>query len=165
MSSEADHNCQVVKIRTWLQEKVIKVRFEEIVLLLVAMIGLHIVLLAFNYLCLLLLRLEPEDWKAVLILTSQKTLPIALAAIAALPPDFGDAGLIGIPCIIGHVGQLFFDSAIAFRWTAVEEKRRKALGLPLLVDTDVHKAIVRSAPVCMPCNPLLSVLAALYLIS
>jgi solute carrier family 10 (sodium/bile acid cotransporter), member 7 len=67
-----------------------------------------------------------RDYKAVVFMGSQKTLPIALAVIAFLPESiFGLHGLLTIPCIIGHLSQLFIDAFIASRMAAAEEDRQE----------------------------------------
>ena len=44
---------------------------------------------------------------------SQKTLPVAMAALSFLNEEqIGDAGLVAIPCIVGHLSQLFIDARI-----------------------------------------------------
>ena len=49
----------------------------------------------------------------------RKTLPVAVTVISYLDEAvWGGHGLIAIPCIVGHVSQLFIDAAIAARWAA-----------------------------------------------
>lgn len=60
-------------------------------------------------------------------MASQKTLPISLSVISFLPVEkFGEHGLLTIPCIVGHLTQLFMDAFIASRIAAAEEERRAA---------------------------------------
>eukprot|EP00192_Tetraselmis_astigmatica_P006473 CAMPEP_0117687150 /NCGR_PEP_ID=MMETSP0804-20121206/22956_1 /TAXON_ID=1074897 /ORGANISM="Tetraselmis astigmatica, Strain CCMP880" /LENGTH=440 /DNA_ID=CAMNT_0005499143 /DNA_START=94 /DNA_END=1416 /DNA_ORIENTATION=- len=85
---------------------------QGLTLLLVVGIGiaLHVAFLAFNAVAVWALALPKAERKAVHILASQKTLPVAVTVLSFLPPSLGDAGLLTIPCIIGHLSQLFIDA-------------------------------------------------------
>eukprot|EP00304_Pavlova_gyrans_P011932 CAMPEP_0206043336 /NCGR_PEP_ID=MMETSP1466-20131121/8591_1 /ASSEMBLY_ACC=CAM_ASM_001126 /TAXON_ID=44452 /ORGANISM="Pavlova gyrans, Strain CCMP608" /LENGTH=408 /DNA_ID=CAMNT_0053418135 /DNA_START=1 /DNA_END=1227 /DNA_ORIENTATION=+ len=86
---------------------------------LVIVIGLviHFVYLAWNYaFARLVLRLPGDELRAVVIMGSQKTLPMAMAVLAALPDSIGAHGLIAVPAIISHLVQIFVDAWIATRW-------------------------------------------------
>lgn len=48
-------------------------------------------------------------------MASQKTLPVSVVVIGFLD-DLGEEGLMTIPCIVGHMSQLFIDAYIASRW-------------------------------------------------
>ena len=92
----------------------------NIFVIVVAGIALHFVFLAFNWtMTTPVLRLSERERRAVLLMTSQKTLPVAVTVISYLDESvWGGHGLIAIPCIVGHVSQLFIDAAIAGRWAA-----------------------------------------------
>jgi sodium/bile acid cotransporter 7 len=72
----------------------------------------------------------PAVRKAVVILGSEKTAPVAFAVIAFLPADLGDKGIIGIPCIIGQLCQILMDSVVATKWLEHEERTTRPLGSP-----------------------------------
>jgi sodium/bile acid cotransporter 7 len=59
--------------------------------------------------------------KAVVILGSQKTLPVSMAVLAYLPEELGEKGTIAVPCILGHLSQLLIDSYVATKWSEIEE--------------------------------------------
>lgn len=61
----------------------------------------------------------PPVRKAVVILGSEKTLPVAMAVLAFLPADLGEKGLIAVPCILGHLSQLLIDAVVAAKWAAL----------------------------------------------
>jgi len=83
----------------------------EMIFLAIAVgIALHAVLLALNGAACWLLRLAPPERKAAHILGSQKTLPVSITVLSFLPPRLGNIGLLTIPCIIGHLSQLFTDA-------------------------------------------------------
>ena len=64
-----------------------------------------------------------KERRAVLLMTSQKTLPVAVTVISYLDEArWGGHGLIAIPCIVGHVSQLFIDAFIAGKWAAASAK-------------------------------------------
>jgi len=61
--------------------------------------------------------------RAVVLVTSQKTLPISVAVLEQLGPVLGPAGgLAVVPCIAAHLGQIFVDAFLVGRWTAAAEE-------------------------------------------
>jgi sodium/bile acid cotransporter 7 len=61
--------------------------------------------------------------KAIVIMASGKTLPVAMAVLTFLPHSIGDKGLIAVPCIVCHLSQVLLDAFVATHWaeaTAVE---------------------------------------------
>lgn len=114
--------------------------FGQICLLILAGVAIHVVYLAINVGAARVLNLPPRDYKAVIFMASQKTLPISVAVISFLPEaDFGSQGLLTIPCIIGHLSQLFMDAFIASRMAAAEEerqdKKKEAVGTDQVCNT------------------------------
>lgn len=66
--------------------------------------------------------------KAVVLASAQKTLPVAVAVLGQLSGVLGAAtGFAVIPCVIAHLVQTVFDSALVARWNA-----REAAGLPAI---------------------------------
>ena len=63
----------------------------------------------------------------VVIMCSQKTLPMALTVLAFFPPELGEQGLIAIPCVVSHIVQIFFDAVVAARWAAATADGPNAL--------------------------------------
>lgn len=64
-----------------------------------------------------LLRLKRREFKAVVIMGSQKTLPVSVTVISFLS-SLGEEGLMTIPCIVGHMSQLFMDAYLCSRWAS-----------------------------------------------
>jgi solute carrier family 10 (sodium/bile acid cotransporter), member 7 len=89
--------------------------------LVVAGVLVHVVFLAVNTGAVRLLRLELPERKAVVLLASQKTLPVALTVLAFLPVAPELKGLVAIPCITSHLGQIFVDAVVATRWGDADE--------------------------------------------
>jgi len=52
---------------------------------------------------------------ALLLVCSQKTLPIAVSVLGRLLPP-GTAGLAAVPCVAVHLGQILVDGALVARW-------------------------------------------------
>ena len=80
---------------------------------------IHALFLAINAGVTRLLKLELAQRKAVVLMASQKTLPVALTVLALIPESAVSAdvkGLIAIPCITSHLGQIFVDAVLAARW-------------------------------------------------
>jgi len=81
-------------------------------------IGLHLLFLVVTYglfrkSC---WRLPLAERKAAVILSSQKTLPVALSVITFLPVTLGSHGLMALPCIISHFCQIVMDGLVAAKW-------------------------------------------------
>jgi len=91
----------------------------------VTMIALHLVWLTMNaFACGPLgLKLPAAGYRAAVMLSSQKTLPVAVTVLSYLPRSYGVGGLATIPCVVGHMSQLFIDSAVASRWGSVPDGR------------------------------------------
>jgi solute carrier family 10 (sodium/bile acid cotransporter), member 7 len=79
-------------------------------LILIAVALVHLLLLAINSLTGKRLKLDSADNKAMLFVTSQKTLAIALAVLANINFETGSAIIV---CLAFHFFQLFVDSALA----------------------------------------------------
>ena len=99
---------------------------EPVSLLIVIAAGLviHAVFLAVNGASTRLLRLPLAARKAVVLMASQKTLPVALTVLALVPDSALAAetkGLMAIPCITSHLGQIFVDAVVATRWAGAPD--------------------------------------------
>jgi len=80
---------------------------------------IHLLYLLLNDAACRLLRLDLAERKATVLLSSQKTLPVAMTVLAFLPDSVASPqtrGLIAIPCITFHLSQIFFDAYLATRW-------------------------------------------------
>lgn len=54
-----------------------------------------------------------EIEKAIVIVASQKTLPVCVAVMQQLPPGLvGEIGICILPCIMAHMLQIVLDSAL-----------------------------------------------------
>uniref|UniRef100_A0A0E0CLH0 Sodium/metabolite cotransporter BASS4, chloroplastic n=1 Tax=Oryza meridionalis TaxID=40149 RepID=A0A0E0CLH0_9ORYZ len=87
---------------------------------------LHFALLAFNAAALhILSHLEQrgvsvfarnEYARAVILVASQKTLPVLVAVVEQLGGALGESGLLVIPCVAAHINQIIIDSIIVNWW-------------------------------------------------
>ena len=77
----------------------------------------HLVYLAINYaVASSVLRLPTAERKAVVIVASQKTIPVAMTVLELLPDAVGAKGLVAIPCILSHLVQILIDGVVVARW-------------------------------------------------
>ena len=91
----------------------------SLLILVVSGLAIHALYLLLNGGACVLLRIEAAARKAVVLMASQKTLPVAMTVLAFLPESAvspEQKGLIAIPCIVFHLGQIFADAVIATRW-------------------------------------------------
>jgi solute carrier family 10 (sodium/bile acid cotransporter), member 7 len=101
-------------------DRLAAVALSNLLVLVAAGLVVHAVFLALNMAASGVLRLEPAQRKAVVLMASQKTLPVALTVLALIPDSAVSAdikGLIAIPCITSHLGQIFVDAILATRWS------------------------------------------------
>eukprot|EP00899_Mesostigma_viride_P021341 jgi/Mesvir1/29208/Mv08626-RA.1 len=54
--------------------------------------------------------------RAVVLVSSEKTLPVCVAVIQGLKGALGDSGLLVLGCIAAHLSQIIFDSALVSFW-------------------------------------------------
>lgn len=84
----------------------------SIALLVVALLSLHIVLMLVAQGVAVLFGYQTPERKAIVFISSQKTLPAAVGIVAKL----GYGGAAAVPCVIYHFSQILFDSVIASLW-------------------------------------------------
>lgn len=73
--------------------------------------------------CRYVLKLKRREFKAVVLMSSQKTLPVSVTVISFLGA-VGEEGLMTIPCVVAHMSQLFIDAYISSRWASEREPSR-----------------------------------------
>lgn len=97
-------------------EKLSHLLASSLILVLLSGVLIHLLYLALNDGASRLLRLPLEARKALVIVASQKTLPVAMTVLAFLPVPAETKGLIAIPCVTSHLTQIFLDAFLASRW-------------------------------------------------
>ena len=91
---------------------------------LIAISGLviHVLYLLLNNVATRLLGLPLAARKAVVIVASQKTLPVAMTVLAVIPESTLSSqikGVVAIPCITFHLTQIITDAIVATKWRRV----------------------------------------------
>ncbi|KAK2973938.1 hypothetical protein RJ640_001406 [Escallonia rubra] len=87
---------------------------------------LHLILLAFNALLIQSLSAvsgggnsifaQKQNARALLLVASQKTLPVMVAVVEQLGGAFGEPGLLVLPCVAAHFNQTIIDSFLVSSW-------------------------------------------------
>ncbi|KAF3672490.1 hypothetical protein FXO37_07488 [Capsicum annuum] len=100
------------------------------VFLLAVVLGvlLHLILFAFNALAIPLLSTilggsessfsKKQNISALLLVASQKTLPVMVAVVEQLGGALGESGLLVLPCIAAHLNQVILDFFKLFEFAA-----------------------------------------------
>lgn len=83
--------------------------------------GVHLVYRLVGYAAATAARLEAAEWVTVVLMCSQKSLPVCVSVLTALPAALqSERGLLIVPCIMAHASQLVIDSILAVRWQVPE---------------------------------------------
>ena len=95
-----------------------------------AAIIMHLIYLVFNAAVIRVLRLPLVDLPlvdgiAVLIMSSQKSAPVAVTVISYLTSDAVQQGLFAIPAIVGQVAQIFIGAVLSKGFAAMVEKEQQ----------------------------------------
>jgi solute carrier family 10 (sodium/bile acid cotransporter), member 7 len=113
----------------------------EIFLVFITAVLIHLIFLFYNYFLLIFsnrwFQKDGSYWIplqqaiAVMIMSSQKSSPIALSVIAVVAQNsIENQGLMTIPCILGQIGQIFIGSILVpyfARWVTNEEETSKMM--------------------------------------
>ncbi len=105
-------------------ERLAAVALSELLILIGAGLVIHFLYLVLNGGASRLFGFDLPVRKAVILMASQKTLPVALTVLALIPDEVMSAqtkGLVAIPCITSHLGQIFVDAFLSTRWAAAQE--------------------------------------------
>ena len=86
--------------------------FIRFLLILIASVLQHVIYICFNTIAVLLLRLPAKEAIAALIMSSQKSAPVAVAVISYLSQEPAIQGLLSLPAIIGQIVQIFIGSGL-----------------------------------------------------
>jgi len=100
----------------------------------VAGAALHMVFLIFNTLAAGIVKFNGDKKqdiairKAVILCTSEKTLPVAVAVVNQLSAAGAGAaaGFAVVPCILAHLLQIAIDSAVVSRWNKKDAAKSAA---------------------------------------
>mmetsp|Transcript_28976 Transcript_28976/g.40005 ORF Transcript_28976/g.40005 Transcript_28976/m.40005 type:complete len:430 (+) Transcript_28976:136-1425(+) len=105
------------------QERLAQMNLSSLLWISLIWLAIHTVYLVINYIAAKQLNLggslgkdKAEIERAVVLVSSQKTLPVCVAVMQSLGPAVGEVGLCLVPCIVAHMLQIYMDSIIASRW-------------------------------------------------
>lgn len=91
---------------------------------------MHVIYLIFNAVVVRLLQfpsinLPLEDGIAALIMSSQKSAPVAVTVISYLTTDAVQQGLFAIPAVIGQIAQIFIGTVLAKLFSNLVEREQR----------------------------------------
>nr|BAJ16227.1 putative plastid localized membrane protein [Flaveria trinervia] len=124
-------NSLLLSLVPWIQvsrSRSLLLAVDPAVFLVAVIVGmlLHIILLSFNALSLQMLSAvsggsesvfaKKENASALLLVASQKTLPVLIAVVEQLGGLFGESGLLILPCVAAHLNQIVMDSFFVSLW-------------------------------------------------
>ncbi|KAJ3675097.1 hypothetical protein LUZ60_004139 [Juncus effusus] len=125
---------QVSKSRSLL----LNVKPQSFALAIIIGLVLHCILLAVNAISLLLLSrnkkinsifAKKEYARAVILVASQKTLPVTVAVVEQLCGALGESGLLILPCVAAHINQIIIDSILVSWWRKNDQRLNEAKDL------------------------------------
>ncbi|XP_073144051.1 probable sodium/metabolite cotransporter BASS4, chloroplastic isoform X2 [Henckelia pumila] len=64
---------------------------------------------------------KKENASALLLVASQKTLPVMVAVVEQLGGSLGESGLLVLPCVAAHLNQIIIDSFLVGLWKEKED--------------------------------------------
>merc|ERR1719387_1540458 len=99
------------------QAKIISTPPMDLLICAILAILVHVVYRFGSYFAANAANLGPEEWICVVLMCSQKSLPVCVSVISCLPSQLQEkSGLLIVPCIMAHFSQLMIDGFLAIRW-------------------------------------------------
>jgi sodium/bile acid cotransporter 7 len=125
------------------QALLLQQQFVDILYVIIAGVVQHLVYLAFNIAAVVLVfKMRIEEGIAVVVMSSQKSAPVAVTVITFITSDIGTQGLLSLPCIVGQLAQIFMGAAYApfvkKRVVKVQARRKAAEAAAALTDVVVE---------------------------
>ncbi|XP_031501105.1 probable sodium/metabolite cotransporter BASS4, chloroplastic isoform X2 [Nymphaea colorata] len=71
---------------------------------------------------------KKENARAVILVASQKTLPVMVAVVEQLGGAMGEAGLLVLPCVAAHINQIIIDSVLVNYWLRKDRINKESKG-------------------------------------
>ncbi|KAI5006045.1 hypothetical protein ZWY2020_033288 [Hordeum vulgare] len=110
----------------------LSVKAKAFAIIVIIGVLLHLALLAFNATTLQVLSClkqkeesvfaRKEYARAVILVASQKTLPVLVAVVEQLGGALGESGLLVIPCVAAHINQIIIDSILVNLWRQRDQR-------------------------------------------
>lgn len=99
------------------QPNIVTAKSKDLTLCITLAASVHLIYRILGYVVATAAKLEPPEWVSIVLMCSQKSLPVCVSVMAALPAELrAKSGLFIIPCIMAHAAQLIIDSILAVRW-------------------------------------------------
>lgn len=112
------------------KQKIMSTSSSDLTSCLIMAALVHLIYRVVGYTAATAAELPGKEWITIVLMSSQKSLPVCISVLSALPPDLrAHTGLMIVPCIMAHAAQLIIDSMLAVRWELPEQQESKA---PLL---------------------------------
>lgn len=91
-------------------------------------VTVHLIYRLVGYFVATAAALPPMEWVTIVLMCSQKSLPVCVSVLAALPSELRrKSGLFILPCIMAHASQLIIDSILCVRWEVKAEQTKPLL--------------------------------------
>jgi len=104
------------------QPAIVVARSADLLTCFTLAVSVHLVYRIMGYWAATAAKLPPSDWVTIVLMCSQKSLPVCVSVMTALPPALrAESGLFIIPCIMAHASQLIIDSMLAVRWEVAKD--------------------------------------------
>jgi len=99
------------------QSSIFSASGQDLTLCLTLAATVHLIYRLLGYFVATTARLPPKEWVTIVLMCSQKSLPVCVSVLQALPADLrAKSGLFILPCVMAHAAQLIIDSILAVRW-------------------------------------------------
>jgi sodium/bile acid cotransporter 7 len=99
------------------QDKIVHFPLMDLGVVVLLAITVHIIYRVSAYIMATASNFPSKEWVAVVLMCSQKSLPVCVSVMAALPLELqANTGTMIVPCIMSHFSQLMIDGALADRW-------------------------------------------------
>lgn len=110
------------------QPKIVSSSSKDLSICLVMAALVHLVYRVVGYFVATAAKLPGREWVTVVLMCSQKSLPVCVSVLSALPPVLRkNSGLMIVPCIMAHAAQLIIDSMLAVRWEQPDPQQKEPL--------------------------------------
>jgi len=104
------------------QHKIVKFPLIDLGVVALLAVTVHVIYRVSAYLVATAGNLPSKEWVAVVLMCSQKSLPVCVSVMAALPAELQvNTGTMIVPCIMSHFSQLMIDGYLADRWKLNDE--------------------------------------------
>jgi len=99
------------------QDKIVSFPIVDLGVVALLAVIVHIIYRVTAYLVATACAFPSKEWVAFVLMCSQKSLPVCVSVLAALPAKFQvNTGTMIVPCIMSHFSQLMIDGFLADRW-------------------------------------------------